>query len=97
MCGVNPHREIDKIEEEILEMEKEKMPLTFKQELEDLLNRYSKENGSDTPDFILASYLERCLYNFDRTLRIREKHISSDKNENVASGIVPGATVRGRL
>jgi len=26
-----------------------------------LLNRYSQENGSDTPDFILADYLLACL------------------------------------
>ena len=34
---------------------------TFEQELTDLINRYSKENDSDTPDFILAEYLEICL------------------------------------
>ena len=29
----------------------------FKKELCELLNKYSKENESDTPDFILAEYL----------------------------------------
>lgn len=40
-------------------------PRNFRKELESLLNRYSKENGSDTPDFILAEYLEGCLDAFD--------------------------------
>lgn len=38
---------------------------TFDSELRDLINQYSKENRSDTPDFILAKYLQRCLLAFD--------------------------------
>jgi hypothetical protein len=30
---------------------------TLRDELSAALNRYSAENGSDTPDFILAEYL----------------------------------------
>jgi len=33
----------------------------FKQELEHLINKHSMENRSNTPDFILADYLVRCL------------------------------------
>jgi len=33
----------------------------FEKELQDLLNRHSKENESNTPDFILASFLVDCL------------------------------------
>ena len=44
----------------------------FAQELEQLINRHSKENGSDTPDFLLAEYLRGCLDNFDRIVRARE-------------------------
>lgn len=47
------------------------MPLTFEQELEQLINRYSKENRSNTPDFILAEYLCRCLENFNQTIASR--------------------------
>lgn len=36
-------------------------PLTFERELEDLINKYSQENGSNTPDFILAQFLVGCL------------------------------------
>jgi len=45
----------------------------FRKELEDLINRHSLENGSDTPDFILADYLVGCLRTFDETLVKRER------------------------
>lgn len=35
--------------------------VAFTQELAALLNRYSVENDSNTPDFILAEYLFDCL------------------------------------
>src|ERR1700690_3112201 len=37
------------------------------------INRVSGENGSNTPDFILAEFLVRCLKAFDITSRTREK------------------------
>jgi hypothetical protein len=40
--------------------------------LESLINRYSQENGSNTPDFILACYLVRCLAAFNEASRARE-------------------------
>ena len=43
----------------------------FKKELEELLNKYSKENGSNTPDFILAEYLTDCLKHFDKAVNFR--------------------------
>lgn len=46
---------------------------TFRTELEQLLNQYNRENGSDTPDFILADYLFNCLLHFDRAVNEREK------------------------
>ena len=47
-------------------------PTTFEQELERLINRFSKENGSDTPDFIVTAYLLRCLETYDSTVQARE-------------------------
>ena len=41
-------------------------------ELASLLNRHSAENGSNTPDFILAEYLRGCLDLFDQTVLRRE-------------------------
>ncbi len=41
-------------------------------EIRNAINRVSAENGSDTPDFILADYLVACLEAFDAALRKRE-------------------------
>lgn len=46
--------------------------LTFYGKLEQIINEYSKENDSDTPDFILAEYLSRCLENFNLCINKRE-------------------------
>lgn len=45
----------------------------FKKDLSDLINRYSMENESNTPDFILAEYLADCLNSFARAQAYREK------------------------
>ena len=37
----------------------------FKKDLATVINKHSKENGSDTPDWILAEYLCNCLLAFD--------------------------------
>lgn len=45
----------------------------FKKELERVINRFSMENESNTPDFILADYLVGCLDAYDATVNAREK------------------------
>jgi hypothetical protein len=53
---------------------------TFKKELEELINRYSMENGSNTPDFLLADYLIAALDNYNEITTRRDKwygHTSS--------------------
>jgi len=45
----------------------------FVKEIERVINSFSKENDSNTPDFILAEYLNNCLNNFTTTSRAREK------------------------
>jgi len=45
---------------------------SFKNELQSLINRFSKENASNTPDFILAVYLENCLDAFNMACQQRE-------------------------
>lgn len=45
----------------------------FYVELVSLLNRYSKENQSDTPDYALAEFLIGCLESFDRSVKLRER------------------------
>lgn len=46
---------------------------SFKSELIYLINKYSKENDSNTPDFILANYIEGCLDNFNKAIYQREE------------------------
>lgn len=41
--------------------------------LRSVLNSYSAENASDTPDFILAEYVKGCLDAFNQAVRVREK------------------------
>lgn len=45
----------------------------FRRELSSLINAHSKENGSDTPDWILAEYMADCLASFDLAVKRREK------------------------
>ena len=44
----------------------------FRGELEQLINRHSVENASNTPNFILADYLCGCLVAFDTAVQQRE-------------------------
>ncbi len=43
----------------------------LKIEFEQSINRLSLENESDTPDFILASYLVTCFENFNLVTKAR--------------------------
>lgn len=45
----------------------------FSKQLEQLINIHSMENGSNTPDFLLAEYLLGCLDNFERTTGSRDR------------------------
>jgi len=49
------------------------MESQFQKELAALINEYSKENDSDTPDFILARYLNAVLDNFNAAVMDREQ------------------------
>lgn len=51
--------------------------LTFQQELEILINQHSKENETNTPDFILANYMNDCLNAYTKALKDREKWVHS--------------------
>ena len=46
--------------------------MTLEEELRALLNKHSAENGSNTPDYILASYLMNCLIAFNEAMLNRE-------------------------
>lgn len=44
---------------------------TFTERLSDLINQFSKENDSGTPDYILAEYLAGCLDVYNKTIKAR--------------------------
>lgn len=44
----------------------------LKEEIHILLNKVSRENNSDTPDFILAEYMLSCLRAFEKATNERE-------------------------
>ena len=44
----------------------------FRKALEHTINCHSMENGSNTPDFVLAQYLMDCLSAFDKASQHRE-------------------------
>lgn len=52
----------------------------FKQALTTLINQYSKENGSDTPDFILAKFLTDTLKAFNKATNKREELYGDEIN-----------------
>ena len=75
----------------------ENKEVEFKKELTSLINRYSRENISDTPDFILAEYLMKCLENFEVMVdthavwysgsqRFKEKSIKTENYLDDAEG-----------
>ena len=46
----------------------------FRKALEHAINCHSAENGSNTPDFVLAQYIADCLAAFDRAVQHREAY-----------------------
>lgn len=57
---------------EELRYEKTIKTQNFRKRLESLINEFSLENGSDTPDFLLSEYLVKCLDIFDEIVSKRE-------------------------
>ena len=53
----------------------------FRELLTDLINQCSKENGSNTPDFILAQYLNECLKAFDQAVCSRREWYEQESRE----------------
>ena len=61
------------------------MKSKFESELSSLINRYRIENESNTPDFILSSYLIECLNTFNKAIKQREKWYGrlTDREDNI--------------
>jgi hypothetical protein len=45
---------------------------SFRKDLEKLINTHSKDNCTNTPDFLLANFLISCMDAFDLTVRKRD-------------------------
>lgn len=52
--------------------EEKENEMTFRDALEHLINQHSMENGSNTPDYLLADFLLACLEAFDRAVKGRD-------------------------
>jgi hypothetical protein len=47
--------------------------MTFVKELTILLNKYSRDNDANTPDYIMSEYLTKCLIAFTQAVRDRDE------------------------
>lgn len=45
----------------------------LKKDIAAILNKYSQENRSNTPDYMLADYMLGCLNVYENTISAREK------------------------
>ncbi len=45
----------------------------LRKEIKSILNKYSQENRSNTPDFMLADFMLGCLNVYENTISAREK------------------------
>jgi hypothetical protein len=64
--------------------------MDFRDELQSLINKHSQENGSDTPDFILAAYLDDCLKAFNVAVQNRETWYGRNEATSVGTGLEGG-------
>lgn len=55
----------------------------FRQELTDLINKCSMESRSNTPDFVLAQFLDSCLLAFDTAVQQRETLCGRDSRPSL--------------
>lgn len=61
-------------------LENHKRDEEFKIKLKNLINEYNQENKSDTPDYILAIYVNDCLDAFNRAVITRDVHYDNKKD-----------------
>lgn len=63
----------------------------FKKELTSLINKFSLENHSNTPDFLLAGYLFDCLILFGVMSKAREKWyaVSLEPGDDTVQAVFP--------
>ena len=52
---------------------------SFADDLRDVINKHSKETKSDTPDFVLAQFLNDCLTSFNGAMIMRKANADATK------------------
>lgn len=60
--------------------------MTFKEKLRALINKCQLEGGSDTPDFILADYMQDSLLAFEKATRARTRWTGYKEREQGGNG-----------
>ena len=63
--------------------------MSFEQELRILINRHSKENESNTPDYILAGYIQGCLQTFNCAVKRRDIHFGKHTTRVHTRDVIP--------
>lgn len=58
------------------------MAKSLQREISSVLNRACRENESNTPDFILAKYLLRCLQTGEKLINERESYYGVKVNSS---------------
>lgn len=59
----------------------------FQTDLAKLINYYSQENLSDTPDYILAIYLVSCLEVWNKATALRDQYYGHDHSFKDGNGL----------
>ena len=54
----------------------------FEKELISLISRYSQENVSETPDFVLAEYIMGCMKVYEQTVKRRDEWFGFNWSES---------------
>lgn len=69
----------------------------FQHDLEKLINCHSKENTSNTPDWVIASYLVMCLDVFNNCINLRERYYGRQLIEQPIPTMKPSETLTALL
>ncbi len=69
--------------------------MDFEKSLKSLINKHGRENASNTPDFILAQYMDACLLAFDTAVQQRENWHGRDPRPTSVKEPVGGESGNG--
>jgi hypothetical protein len=69
--------------------------MSLREDIQHVVNCNRAENGSDTPDFILAQFLVDCLTAYDGAVAARERWYGREKQSacTIGTGLAPMGTL----